>query len=80
MHVYMQLLNHLQVKQLDIDSNMKPQKSASTQCNRELAQVHIAKKALGLDDETYRQYLMAIAVRCWRVLKPGAGQTSHSVP
>lgn len=36
-------------------------KAADNTRNRELAQIHIAKKDLGLDDETYRAVLFTVA-------------------
>jgi phage gp16-like protein len=39
---------------------MKPKPAADIRRN-ELAQIHIAKVALGLDDDTYRQVLWAVA-------------------
>jgi hypothetical protein len=38
-----------------------PKRSGTELRNAELAQIHVAKKQLGLDDETYRAVLWAVA-------------------
>ena len=40
---------------------MKPKRTDPTKRGRELAQIHIAKKDLGLDDDTYRAVLWDVA-------------------
>lgn len=61
MHASGPLLMHWQNKLPVMTENMKPDPTSEATRRRQLAQIHIAKSDLGLDDDTYRAMLLDVS-------------------